>query len=1754
MKNFYSFLLFFAALLFSSQISQDLYSALISVGRYAGLEQNASPDNNGDGTEGQGEVTRKAAYCTPTASDALFYIVNFSTAGGDTNITNNVTGSGTVNKGYSDYTSLSVSVKQGSSFTVNFKGNNTDTFGWAVWIDWNKNDMFDSGERVYNTTAYTNAPATPPSINVPAGQAPGDYTLRILADFNLNNPTDPCTVSGTSKYGEAEDYTVRVVSASSCTGTPTGGTTTLSATTGAPSSAFTASVTGDTSASGITYQWEIADASGGPWTSISGATNASANLTAPATAGTTKYYRRKITCTTSGLSSTSSAVSFSTAATTYCAPTRTQVDAINNVTLTGEIAPGLVDNTGGGTNSYYVPPTGAGTPTLYPGGSYTISLNARGSSKHYLVIWIDFDNNGFTATDRVGGTVIASPTNPGTYTASIAIPANAPAGNWRMRVLWQYSTQTDVNYYNDKPCTNENFGQTRDYQVTVSCSAPGGFTAGSVTSTGAQLTWTGTGSYIVEYGSTGFTPGTGATAGTNGVIASSNATSPYNLTGLASGKPYDVYVRRKDCPTAGSFGANSAKVGFTTALAACSGTPVGGTTVLSPSTGPASSTFNATVSGDTAATGLSYQWQIADSSGGPWTDIVGATGATASLNAVSTTGTAKYYRRRVTCANGSASSNSTAVAFTTNTITYCAPTISTKNSLYINHFQFVGTLNDIPANTTGASGYSDFTSSTPVVKQPQGSVLNIVASAVGSTGAPASGYWKAWVDYDGDGTYGTTEQVYNLTSFSTESLTFGFVIPSTTPPGKYRLRLRVGGTKTFDPCDNSSTGETEDYLFEVIADCSAKINTSTLTDVSRCGTGPVTLTATGTGTGIKWYTTATGGTAIYDGSNFTTTVTENTRTTYYVVAYNATCESVFRIPVTAIANPGPTVAFSSVPAFCAASTTGQLVSASNGKRIDELLNEPFNSTLGIFQQSATEAGYLDRSATYWENRPSPYIPRATTDVPAGLYEGLAPALSSGYTGGNFVISNTDYNRAGSLLNRLTLKDNLDTRYFDDLTLEFDLYYFTLITADTDPALINYFSVEYSLDNNTWVNLQKFNSNKGNPNIWEKISIALPSAVLGKTTLKIRFSSFSYGKTGLFKESIAAIDNVKIYGTKDESSQFGWSSSTAGILYEKNCTTPLGTTKAAEICIKPTNAQLLSNIQFSITASASFTNGCPAVGKLLVNNDAKFYNTTTSTDWQTAANWKPDTAVPTADKCVIIQQPVIIGSTSNGLAKNITVEPSGTLNIKGSLKVTDWMKNMASASAVTVESDGNLVQVNEGTTINTGSITAKRDIKLSIGRQQFNYIGSPLEGQSLQSIYSGMGYVMYHSETNNYFYNSTGAYIKGRALAVQEPNSTAVAAPTVTATFTGYPTNGAFTYGIVNSNPSNLTKRGFNLISNPYPSNIDLIALYDLNGSTNLRSTFFFWDNRANNQIKQMGDGYGGQAYAQFITTTPPGVGTGVVATGDTAALKGTNAPTRFVKMGQGFMVQSKVPSYQLKLNNTIRSTDKGTVSFFGKGARDSAAVDRYWLNMVTPNNLAAQIAVVYFEGGDNGFADDDALSLGGSDAIYTLVDNEKISINGRSRFSENDAVALGTSHFVTGNYTIGLHKKEGVFETAQHIYLKDKVTGIVTDLSAGNYTFSANAGESTGRFEVVYKPGTVLATTENSENDLTVYRDAGNFVINSRVAPISDLKVYDAAGRLIHAVQPKSTKAIINADSFLPGIYLLKIEYKGRSVTKKILK
>lgn len=464
-----------------------------------------------------------------------------------------------------------------------------------------------------------------------------------------------------------------------------------------------------------------------------------------------------------------------------------------------------------------------------------------------------------------------------------------------------------------------------------------------------------------------------------------------------------------------------------------------------------------------------------------------------------------------------------------------------------------------------------------------------------------------------------------------------------------------------------------------------------------------------------------------------------------------------------------------------------------------------------------------------------------------------------------------------------------------------------------------------------------------------------------------------------------------------------------------------------------------------------------------------------------------------------------------------------------------------------ENNAQLMQ--SATSSNSGSISMQRNATIPVSTfNQYAYWSSPVIGQNFKDIFPGNPTsVLYHTENNNKFYTSSGVYIAGRALAVRNPIIATVSSSTLTASMKGTPYNADLDY------PLNYTDavHGYNLVGNPYPSNLNLNDLYT--HSTNIESTFLFWDNTSNIQQTQLGDSYQGYSYAKYNAAT--GTGAGIPAPGNGApASNNSKTPNNILKVGQGFMVRAKGLGSSVSFKHADRITSQTSAQFYGKEGVPLVD-DRYVLEFVTPSALVFSNAVVYFQNGNNDFAADDTnVETNVSEALFTFAENEKVVINGRNSFANDDNIRVGSRHFTTGLYEIRLGTKEGVFANGQNIYLKDKQAGVLTNLSEGNYRFAANAGESTGRFEIIYLPETVLVTDNRNKDELVVYRDGDQFIVQSPKS-LATVEVYDMTGKLITELKAQNKQAILEAATLIKGIYLLRIKTMDGEITiRKISK
>ena len=109
---------------------------------------------------------------------------------------------------YSDYTSIIANVTKGEPYTLSVTATNTlnPGQGYAAWIDWNGDGIFQTTENVMQKAP---ANTTSQSITVPADAVTGDVLMRVLSVWNSTPDIDAYYSTGYG-YGEIEEYTVRI--------------------------------------------------------------------------------------------------------------------------------------------------------------------------------------------------------------------------------------------------------------------------------------------------------------------------------------------------------------------------------------------------------------------------------------------------------------------------------------------------------------------------------------------------------------------------------------------------------------------------------------------------------------------------------------------------------------------------------------------------------------------------------------------------------------------------------------------------------------------------------------------------------------------------------------------------------------------------------------------------------------------------------------------------------------------------------------------------------------------------------------------------------------------------------------------------------------------------------------------------------------------------------------------------------------------------------------------------------------------------------------------------------------------------------------------------------------------------------------------------------------------------------------------------------------------------------------------------------
>ncbi len=510
-----------------------------------------------------------------------------------------------------------------------------------------------------------------------------------------------------------------------------------------------------------------------------------------------------------------------------------------------------------------------------------------------------------------------------------------------------------------------------------------------------------------------------------------------------------------------------------------------------------------------------------------------------------------------------------------------------------------------------------------------------------------------------------------------------------------------------------------------------------------------------------------------------------------------------------------------------------------------------------------------------------------------------------------------------------------------------------------------------------------------------------------------------------------------------------------------------------------------------------------------------------------------------------------------------VKSGKILTVKGSIA-----NNTSDSSSVVVESGANLIQLQDDA-VNTGKITVQRDVSdvtnVINGTQGYDYVywGAPVTGQNIREFSPGTPWNRRYEyrESDDMFTPTSDAEFKpGKGYALRAEvgqEDTSTPAYSKTYKFKGVPNNGQISVTLKKSantvSGGTTYTHGFNLIANPYPSNIDFDELYNLNSDVIYKSAWLWTNN--NNQIYMEGSTYNGNNYAVFTGTG------GIPATFSNSGKDDVTVPNGVISVGQSFIVQVKrgVGEYNFHFANKskdgsmIRVGDKG--HFYQRST--SSAKNRFWLELVSPSQIINTQLIGYMDGATDDYDQDfDSEAFGvSSDLFYSVLDDRKLLIQGKANsFKTEDVVSLGANIFSSGEYIIRLKHPEGIFESDQNIYLKDLLLNTNTNLKDDEYRFIAEPGLIEGRFQIVYENEATLAVQETLGDAVQVFRSGEQFIVRSSTTKIDEVEMYDINGRLIHQSKVDGFEISLNGSAIPNGIYILKIKQADHFTTRKIRK
>jgi hypothetical protein len=522
--------------------------------------------------------------------------------------------------------------------------------------------------------------------------------------------------------------------------------------------------------------------------------------------------------------------------------------------------------------------------------------------------------------------------------------------------------------------------------------------------------------------------------------------------------------------------------------------------------------------------------------------------------------------------------------------------------------------------------------------------------------------------------------------------------------------------------------------------------------------------------------------------------------------------------------------------------------------------------------------------------------------------------------------------------------------------------------------------------------------------------------------------------------------------------------------------------------------------------------------------------TTSTDWATTTNWNLGAIPPSTDNIVIPSSGVNIFPVTTSLT--IAAGATMTLNANAQLTVNGTLTNNGT---LTLESGATLVQDGSGTVAGSGTFNVKQALTGAGGATpsgRFWYLGSPVSTAN-SGVFNAAG-------NNRLWTYSETALAYNTEI---NDNTTALSPMQGAVVRLGADETSIFTGGLLNTGDytSSLTrtgttdsKRGYTLLSNPYPSYLDWSAAYTAAAATNANISSSIWYRSHNSTSNTM----------VFDTYN---------ATGAVATTNSSGTTTQYIPPMQAFWVYNPTDGAtgSLTFSNSMRSHQPT-----GGGLKSSTDFPAF-VRLNLENDGAIDQTVLYFDnnaaaGYDN--FDSDKMMLANAAQVYSFVDNKKLAINGMKSIKANKQVPLTVEFPTAKGYSFNATE---VVMTDGIVILEDRLTKVFQDLTMNPvYNFDAAAGTDANRFVVHFQANSGVAGIETAEdNGIAILSNASGLVtitLSEELPAMGTIQIIDINGKVIatQAINEQTTTMNINAAT---GVYHVLVDSASKVARKKIV-